>query len=318
MADYNYSDAGSIGGSFPPVTPPAWLQRGVQTLGGNGDSYAYPAASAMPSPADNLIEAARLSGAQTTALAGTGLGTTVMPRMTVPSTSPTTYDDADASFGFRNRLAANRTQPAAPGTALTMQYGPGVGGANVTATADKTGRFNQFSGTPGMNNTPSSTPSPLDAQMQMMLQRQAYYRSMGGVVGRAGATNIQKQINIMRTQQLQQGTLGVQQRDVGVREGAEHLAEQTGGLANERAAAFNAWLAQGSRGLPRIQAAQAALEGKPNVAQVQGIGENSFVPYTSIPESGLVVPTFPGQMQPVASPYAMPQLPRGVLDDSGN
>lgn len=206
-----------------------------------------------------------------------------------------TYGDTDTSFGFRSRLAARGT----PGEQLTMQYGPGVGGARVTATADQNGRFNQFS---GVGNSGAPAPGPLDAQMNALMQRAAYYRGQGTLTGRIFAANAMKQLAQLRNQQVALGTLGVHQGHLAVEQAGQHLREQIANPEIQYKTAQNALIQEGN--LNAVQRIAAARGGDPNMTSIPTMQGVYRVPSTA---GGFYpgFPTMPGQ-SPVPPPAPTP------------
>lgn len=177
-----------------------------------------------------------------------------------------TYGDTDASFGFRNRLAAG----GAAGEQLTMQYGPGAGGALVTATADRNGRFNQFSG-----NSPGAGMPSLQARYQDAVSRAAALRAQpASLLTRRQAVQAQREANDIQTLIAQQAQLGIQNRQ-------QSLAEQTAAPRIQRDNTFNQALGQPG-GYERVQAASAALAGAPNFLTTQGIMGTTVSPVSAL------------------------------------
>lgn len=253
--------------------------------------------------ARNANETARLKNAQQTATGGTGLGTVTPPVV------PNQFQD-DAGFGFRNAIAAARLKPVAPGSSMTMQYGPGVGGAAVRAVAGADGRFNQFSSAPGQrvggaNIVPglgdvSNVNSGLLQQHVQLLSRINALRASGNPTAGLLIRGLQSQLNNVQSQIAQQQQLAIQGGQLGVQRGDLALRSQvarpgiiTGNIAAGLAASGN----------PDALRKFKRAEGGQTDTTTVGTPFASYVAPNSALETGAVFPGYPGMTPAVPVPW---------------
>lgn len=264
---------------------------GPDRFGDESQAASYPAPSRAPntSYAVDQDNAREMKGMQN----GTRGGGYVSPGTQAAQTAAQNTYGANDNFSFRTRIA----QGGAPGETLTKDYG--LGGPNVLATADARGRFNSFSQAPGQSAAP--TMSPFDAQIAALQQRAAYYHGQGTLTGRIFAANANKQINILRNQQVAAGHLGVAQRQLGVQQGHLDLMQQQANPEIAFRNAQNALIAGGPNNLTTLQRITAARAGEPNTKALPGVTGTSVVDaatpnvfYPSLPnaQGQLPAPTY--------------------------
>lgn len=129
-------------------------------------------------------------------------GDVVAGRTSVAAPKPVVYGPEDMGSWLKAGAA---------GEQRTKDYG--FGGPAITATADKRGVFNTFSGF-----APTTAAGGVAADIAKAQKRLAYHEGRDSLTSRIFASGLRKQIANLRAQQVQQGQLGVQQRQTAVAE----------------------------------------------------------------------------------------------------
>lgn len=203
-------------------------------------------------------------------------------------------------FAFRNKLADNRTNRAIPGDTLTVNYGPAFGGnTTITATADKTGRYNQFTGV-GTPAPATADPYGVNADLAAARQRAAHYRAMPGITSKIFAANAERSANQIRRSAYEAGTLGVAQGRLKLDTAKARPDIALHNLRNQALKAGD---------LNAVRELTAAIHGKLDATVMKDmLGGSRVIPHSAIPPEGAYYPGVPVNQQGVPPATTAPQL----------
>lgn len=232
----------------------------------------------------------------------------VAPRRVPGFAVPTNQGNfGPGDFAFRDALAANRNNRAIPGDTMTVNYGPAFGGnTTITATADKAGRYNQFTGVgdPAVAAAAAAAaaadPYGISADLAAARQRAAHYRSMPGITSKIFAANAERSANQIRRSAYEAGTLGVAQGRLKLDTAKARPDIALHNLRNQALKAGD---------LNAVRELTAAIHGKLDATIMKDmLGGSRVIPNTMIPREGAYYPGVPTNQQGVPPATTAPQL----------